>query len=95
MLSGGACGVIFGLGADAGDAETLTELARRGVAQLVISDTMQPAGFVSWRPAPANTAGPPRPARAPRPVLERAVAMLLGRLHGQTPAEGIRADVGA
>jgi DNA-binding LacI/PurR family transcriptional regulator len=93
MLSGGADGVILGLGADAGDAETLTELARRGVAQLVISDTMQPAGFDVLAPGPGGPAAAPGPGSDA--VFERAVAMLLGRLHGQTPAEGIRADVGA
>ncbi|MEN3343828.1 MAG: LacI family transcriptional regulator, maltose regulon regulatory protein [Arthrobacter sp.] len=96
MLSGGADGVILGLGADAGDAETLTELARRGVAQLVISDTMQPAGFDVLAP---GTGEPGGPAAVPGPgseaLFERAVAMLLNRLHGQTPAEGMRADVGA
>jgi DNA-binding LacI/PurR family transcriptional regulator len=96
MLSGGADGVILGLGADAGDAGTLTELARRGVAQLVISDTLQPAGFDVLAP---GTGEPGGPAAGPGPgseaLFERAVAMLLGRLHGQAPAEGIRADAGA
>ncbi|MCU1563138.1 MAG: LacI family transcriptional regulator [Arthrobacter sp.] len=96
MLSGGADGVILGLGADAGDAETLTELARRGVAQLVISDTMQPAGFDVLAPGTGETGGPAAvPGPGSEALFERAVAMLLGRLHGQTPAGGIRADVGA
>ncbi|HET6242125.1 MAG TPA: LacI family DNA-binding transcriptional regulator [Arthrobacter sp.] len=99
MLSGGADGVIFGLGADAGDVETLMELARRGVAQLVISDTMQPAGFDVLAPGtgePGEPGGPSTAAGAAtgsEALFERAVAMLLGRLHGKAPADGIRAGI--
>ncbi|MEV7662755.1 LacI family DNA-binding transcriptional regulator [Paenarthrobacter sp. NPDC089316] len=45
-LSGGADGVIIGYFPEAKTQdETVTELARRGVAQVVISETMIPAGF--------------------------------------------------
>lgn len=73
MLSGGADGVILGLrGEDDGDAAALAELAGRGVAQLVISDTLQPAGFDVV--APGTTAA--------EDLAERAVALLIGRLRG-------------
>lgn len=46
MMSGGADGVIIGYFPEAKtEDETVTELARRGVAQVVISETMNPAGF--------------------------------------------------
>ncbi|GAT87135.1 LacI family transcriptional regulator [Paenarthrobacter nicotinovorans] len=46
MMSGGADGVIIGYFPEAKtEDETVTELARRGVAQVVISETMYPAGF--------------------------------------------------
>jgi DNA-binding LacI/PurR family transcriptional regulator len=91
MLSGGADGVILGLrGEDDGDAAALAELAGRGVAQLVISDTLRPAGFDVLVPG----ARPDVPAGAAEALAERAVALLLDRLHGKTPAEGLRADVG-
>jgi DNA-binding LacI/PurR family transcriptional regulator len=46
MMSGGADGVIIGYFPEAtAEDETVTELARRGVAQVVISGTMKPAGF--------------------------------------------------
>jgi LacI family transcriptional regulator len=46
MMSGGADGVIIGYFPEAkSEDETVTELARRGVAQVVISGTMKPAGF--------------------------------------------------
>ncbi|MBO1268009.1 LacI family DNA-binding transcriptional regulator [Arthrobacter cavernae] len=46
MLSGGADGVILGFIPEGVlEDETMTELARRGVAQVVISEAMQPAGF--------------------------------------------------
>jgi hypothetical protein len=89
--------VILGPGANAGDVETLTELARRGVAQLVISDTMQPAGFDVLAPGagePGGQAAEAGSAVGSEAFFERAVAMLLGRLHGQAPAEGTRADAG-
>ncbi|XAS67552.1 LacI family DNA-binding transcriptional regulator [Micrococcaceae bacterium Sec5.7] len=53
MLSGGADGVILGFIPEAKlEDETMTELARRGVAQVVISETMQPAGFDVLAPEP-------------------------------------------
>ncbi|MFJ5957454.1 LacI family DNA-binding transcriptional regulator [Paenarthrobacter sp. NPDC092416] len=56
MMSGGADGVIIGYFPEAKSAdETVTELARRGVAQVVISETMEPAGFDVL--APESTAG--------------------------------------
>jgi DNA-binding LacI/PurR family transcriptional regulator len=71
MLSGGADGVILGLrGEDDGDVEALAELAGRGVAQLVISDTLQPAGFDVLAPGAAGQDD----------LAERAVALLLARL---------------
>lgn len=46
MMSGGADGVIIGYFPEAtAEDATVTELARRGVAQVVISGTMEPAGF--------------------------------------------------
>lgn len=46
MLSGGADGVILGfIPEDVLEDETMIELARRGVAQVVISESMRPAGF--------------------------------------------------
>ncbi|QCB95939.1 LacI family transcriptional regulator [Arthrobacter sp. PAMC25564] len=71
MLSGGADGVILAVrGEDTDDVETLAELARRGVAQLVFSDTLQPAGFDVLA---AGTA-------AEEDFAERAVAILISRL---------------
>lgn len=53
MLSGGADGVILGFIPEARlEDETMTELARRGVAQVVISESMQPAGFDVLAPEP-------------------------------------------
>ncbi|MDR6638697.1 LacI family DNA-binding transcriptional regulator [Paenarthrobacter nitroguajacolicus] len=46
MMSGGADGVIIGFFPEAkSEDQTVTELARRGVAQVVISGTMEPQGF--------------------------------------------------
>ncbi|MEV7606873.1 LacI family DNA-binding transcriptional regulator [Paenarthrobacter sp. NPDC089322] len=46
MMSGGADGVIIGYFPEArSEDRTITELARRGVAQVVISGTMKPGGF--------------------------------------------------
>lgn len=46
MMSGGADGVIIGYFPESrSEDETVTELARRGVAQVVISGTMKPQGF--------------------------------------------------
>ncbi len=72
MLSGGADGVILGAvpaDRDAGDAATLAELAARGVAQLVFSDTLAPDGFDVLSPG-----------GAPEARAEQAVATLIGRL---------------
>ncbi|WP_427134846.1 LacI family DNA-binding transcriptional regulator [Pseudarthrobacter sp. S9] len=77
MLSGGADGVILGpRGEDGGDVETLAELVQRGVAQLVISNTLQPEGFDVLAPGKDS----------PEALAERAVAVLLGRLNGEAPA---------
>lgn len=53
MMSGGADGVIIGYFPEAkSEDETVTELARRGVAQVVISGTMKQAGFDVLAPEP-------------------------------------------
>ncbi|UXM91791.1 LacI family DNA-binding transcriptional regulator [Paenarthrobacter sp. JL.01a] len=53
MMSGGADGVIIGYFPEAkSEDETVTELARRGVAQVVISGTMKPHGFDVLAPEP-------------------------------------------
>lgn len=91
MLSGGADGVIVGVAPHAAAQDgTIAELARRGVAQVVISETMHPAGFDVLVP----------PASAPSPSVggsqdlsERAVSMLVDRLGGHTPPAGIRVAV--
>ncbi|WP_211881980.1 LacI family DNA-binding transcriptional regulator [Pseudarthrobacter albicanus] len=89
MLSGGADGVILGLrGEDDGDAGTLAELAGRGVAQLVISDTLQPAGFDVLVAGPGFADSPAAALASAESLAERAVALLLDRLHGKTPAGG-------
>lgn len=95
MLSGGADGVILGRrGEDDGDVEALAELAGRGVAQLVISDTLQPAGFDVLAPGPDFADSPAVALASAETLAERAVALLLDRLHGKTPAGGLGADVG-
>lgn len=91
MLSGGADGVIVGVAPRAAAQDgTIAELARRGVAQVVISETLHPAGFDVLVP----------PASAPNPSVggsqdlsERAVSMLVDRLGGHTPPAGIRVAV--
>ncbi|MGY2744348.1 LacI family DNA-binding transcriptional regulator [Arthrobacter sp. UYCu723] len=90
MLSGGADGVILGsVPADRnpGDLATLAELDTRGVAQLVFSDTLQPAGFDVLAPGAGSASGA-------EVWAEHAVALLQDRLNGQIPADGLRADVG-
>ncbi|GAA1723371.1 LacI family DNA-binding transcriptional regulator [Isoptericola hypogeus] len=53
MLSGGADGVILGFIPEGVPRDrTVTELAGRGVAQVVISDAMEPAGFDVLAPEP-------------------------------------------
>lgn len=95
MLSGGADGVILALrGEDRGDVETLAELAQRGVAQLVISDTLRPAGFDVLAAGSGLTDGPAAAPASAEILAERAVALLLDRLNGKTPADGLRAAVG-
>jgi hypothetical protein len=93
MLSGGADGVI--VGAVAGDAvedATMLELAKRGVAQVVISESMQPAGFdvVALRPGCAGGSTAPDSDPSADLILERIVTMLVDRMQGKTPAEGVR-----
>lgn len=73
MLSGGADGVILGsVPADRSpdDLATLAELGGRGVAGLVVSDTVQPNGFEVLAP---GTSGPEN-------LTEEAVSLLLARL---------------
>lgn len=92
MLSGGADGVILGsVPADRGpdDLRTLAELAGRGVAQLVFSDTLEPDGFDVLAPGAGADAGQTADALA-----DRAVTLLRGRLNGQIPADPRREDVG-
>jgi DNA-binding LacI/PurR family transcriptional regulator len=75
MLGGGADGLILGsVPADRSpaDIEALAELAGRGVAQLVISDRLQPDGFEVLAP---GTSGP-------EDLAEQAVSLLLARLRG-------------
>lgn len=86
MLSGGADGVILcpGPGAVA-DGGILAELALRGVAQLVVSDTVDPAGFdVLAR----GTAGESGRESSPEAVAKQAVQLLLGRLSGSAAQSG-------
>ncbi|MGO4585093.1 LacI family DNA-binding transcriptional regulator [Arthrobacter sp. 2RAF6] len=82
MLSGGADGAIIGA-LPPGTLLDLTvgELARRGVAQVIISDTMQPAGFDVL--APGSAGGTPEPE-----ALEGAITLLLDRLAGRTIGAG-------
>lgn len=96
MLSGGADAVILVLpGEEAGDAGALAELAVRGIAQLVISDTPWFAGFNVLVPGPAPLTGEAGGAAAGAEALaEQAVALLLDRLRGTGPSEGRRTGVG-
>ncbi|MCU1510970.1 MAG: transcriptional regulator [Arthrobacter sp.] len=78
MLSGGADGVILGsVPADRsrGDLETMAELAARGVAQLVFSDTLDTDGVDVLPPGTRSPDG----AGA---LFEQAVATLARRLRG-------------
>ncbi len=75
MLSGGADGVILGSvppDRNPGDLEAMAELDARGVAQLVVSDTLEPDGFEVLSP---GTWGP-------EDLAEQAVSLLLARLRG-------------
>ncbi|MGG5174732.1 LacI family DNA-binding transcriptional regulator [Pseudarthrobacter sp. J1763] len=55
MLSGGADGVILGyIPAGLSEDPTMTELARRGVAQVVVSEVMEPKGFDVLAPQPQD-----------------------------------------
>lgn len=88
MLSGGADGIIVGaLPPHAADDETVSELARRGVAQVIISAVMQPAGFDVLVPGVADPAAASAGAES---ISELAVEMLVDRLVGNAPAHGIR-----
>ena len=61
MLSGGADGIIVGaLPPHAADDGTVSELAKRGVAQVIISGVMQPAGFDVLVPGVADPQYLPR-----------------------------------
>ncbi|MBT8160834.1 MULTISPECIES: LacI family DNA-binding transcriptional regulator [Arthrobacter] len=86
MLSGGADGAIVGT-LPPGTLLDLTvgELARRGVAQVVISDAMQPAGFDVLAPGANSEAAVAAPASE---ALEGAVNLLLDRLAGRTIGAG-------
>lgn len=53
MLSGGADGVLLGyIAEDRQAGEAMAELARRGVAQVGVSESLQPAGFDVLAPEP-------------------------------------------
>ena len=76
MLSGGADGVILGsvpAERTAVDVEAMAELVDRGVAQLVVSDTLPPDGVDLLPPGTGTTADA---------LAERAVARLIARLRG-------------
>ena len=76
MLSGGADGVILGsvpAERTAVDVEAMAELVDRGVAQLVVSDTLPPDGVDLLPPGTGTTADA---------LAERAVARLLSHLRG-------------
>jgi hypothetical protein len=63
----------------------LAELALRGVAPLVVSDTLEPAGFdVLAR----GTAGGGGQEGSPETAAELAVQFLLGRLSGSAERNG-------
>ena len=64
---------------DAADFETMAELAGRGVAQLVFSDTLRPDGFDVFQ-AGYDVVPPEREPRGPGRARRR--ALLLGRLRG-------------
>lgn len=90
MLSGGADGLILVLHSEddadiAADSQALGELAGRGVAQLVISDTVKPVGFDVLLPGPRPAPGEAGAVAAGAEALaERAVALLVDRLHAGT-----------
>ncbi|MBT2521953.1 LacI family DNA-binding transcriptional regulator [Arthrobacter sp. ISL-28] len=91
MLSGGADGIIVGdIPPHASEDSTITELARRGVAQVVISAAMQPAGFDVLVPGVVD---PASPAAGADSIPELAVHMLVERLVGNAPADGVRVAV--
>jgi len=58
---------------DGDDVETMAELVDRGVAQLVVSDTLPPDGVDVLPPGTGTTADS---------LAERAVARLIARLRG-------------
>lgn len=91
MLSGGADGIIVGdLPPHTFEDATITELAKRGVAQVVISAAMQPAGFDVLVPGVVD---PASPAAGADSGPELAVRMLVDRLTGNAPADGVRVAV--
>jgi DNA-binding LacI/PurR family transcriptional regulator len=84
MLSGGADGVILGsvpATRSPGDLAAMAELAARGVAELVFSDTLDADGFDVL---PRGAAGPD----AAGAQFEQAIAMLAGRLRASAPGDG-------
>jgi DNA-binding LacI/PurR family transcriptional regulator len=88
MLSGGADGIILGvIPPHIYEDATVTELARRGVAQVVISADMQPSGFDVLVPGVAD---PASSAAGAESISELAVGMLVDRLAGNAPSEGVR-----
>lgn len=88
MLSGGADGIIVGvIPPHVTDDDTVTELAKRHVAQVVISADMQPSGFDVLVPGVAD---PASSAAGAESISELAVRMLVDRLAGNGPAEGVR-----
>lgn len=96
MLSGGADGVILGSApADRGpdDLRTLAELAGRGVAQLVFSDTLEPDGFDVLAPG-GGAGGGAHTGQTADAVAEHAVRLLQDRLNGQSPADPLLEDAG-
>jgi DNA-binding LacI/PurR family transcriptional regulator len=92
MLSGGADGVILGsMPEGVPEDETMAELARRGVAQVTVSEFDQPAGFnVADGPGGAAGLTAADSALSAHPIFERIVTVLVDRMQGSTPAEGVR-----
>lgn len=93
MLSGGADGIIVASVPGSGAADvTMLELAKRGVALVAVSESMQPAGFdvvtLGHGRAGDNTAADSDPSADL--IVERIVTVLVDRMNGKTPAEGVR-----
>jgi DNA-binding LacI/PurR family transcriptional regulator len=93
MLSGGADGVIVGaVPGDTAEDVTVLELAKRGVAQVVISESMRPVGFDVVALGPDGPASNMAADTGPSTdlILERIVTLLVDRMQGKTSAEGVR-----